>query len=265
LTWKGYRDRVGRSYRPERSPSTGRSVKFSLVTGGPAPESTGAQPDTHEPRPERTAEIAGANIVVLGDLNPAILQPSWLARHDLLRPAEADAAEVQIVSRELTVFTTDWLEVGATPERLQVASTSAPSNKLVRDLTVGIFRLLEHTPVRAAGINHHYHFREEDKARRDQLGDRLAPKELWTNILLEPGTRSLIMQGLRPDDYAGNLTVQVEPSIRLPGVYIAVNDHFQLDQMDMATAQAMVDILESEWDASDERAQTITTHLMSAL
>jgi hypothetical protein len=77
----------------------------------------------------------------------------------LLRPADADGADVEIVAKEVTAFSLDWVTLQATLDRFQVASASAPSYGLVRDLVAGTFRLLPHTPIRAMGINHNNHFR----------------------------------------------------------------------------------------------------------
>jgi hypothetical protein len=244
------------------------------VTESPRHESTGVGRESDTPEAEksdpaavseRLPDIAGLNIVLVGDFNPAILQPAWLAANDLLRWEEADSANIQIVSRDVTIFSTDWVELAATPDRFQVTSAAAPSYKLVRDLIIGVFRLLPHTPIRALGINRNYHFRVPDQKTWDAFGDKIAPKDLWQDVLVDPGTRSLIMLGKRPDEYAGNFVVQVEPSLRFQGIYIATNDHFQLDAMEVATAEGMADILGSEWEASEERANNTTTRLLSAL
>jgi len=212
------------------------------------------------------AGIAGISVVLLGDFNPAILHPAWLAAHDLLRQEEADAAEIQLVSRDLTVFSTEWVELAASPDRFSVASASAPSYNLLRDLTIGVFRLLPHTPIRALGINRNQHFPVEDVGAWNAFGDRLAPKDIWSNILQSPGMRSLIMQGKRPDEYVGHVLVQVEPSLRLEhGIYIGLNDHVQLDQMDMTTTSEMADVLEDTWEPAKARAEVITTQLLETL
>jgi hypothetical protein len=72
--------------------------------------------------------------------------------------------------------------------------------------------------------------------------------------------RSLIMEGVRPDDYVGYIRVQVEPSVLLQadngfGVYVSTNDHFQLDAMDQATGEGATSVLEAAWDPVTERAK----------
>jgi hypothetical protein len=210
-------------------------------------------------------DLAGKNIVVVGDLNPAILQPAWLAANELIREEEADKANVDIISRDLTSFSTDWLELLCTATRFQVGSSTAPSYDLLRDLTLGVFRLLSHTPLRALGINHSFHFGLQSEERWHAFGHKLAPKELWAGIVENPGTRSLTIQGTRPDEYAGNVFVQVEPSVRIENaIYIAVNDHFQLDAMEKTNAEGMTDVLASAWSPSAERASSVTSQLLAA-
>ena len=41
--------------------------------------------------------------------------------------------------------------------------------------------------------------------------------------------RSLLVEAQREDDYSGFLHVRIEPSNQvIPGIYISVNDHFQI-------------------------------------
>ncbi len=214
-----------------------------------------------------TPELSGLSIIVVGAFNPAILQPSWLAAKQLLRPEEAEAAEVEVITREIASFSTDWLDLAITLDRLQISTTSAPSYDLVRDLVVGIFTFLPETPVKAMGINRNSHYRVNTEETWHAFGDKLAPKDVWNAVLEKAGMRSLIMQGVRPDGRQGNIIVQVEPSLRLAeeggfGVYIAINDHYQLDATDETTGADMKEVLEGVWTESVARAETIIDRLL---
>ena len=72
--------------------------------------------------------LEGFSIVLVGDFNPPILNPDWLAARGLIREEEAqDAKGVGVISQDLTAFSTAWLELEVTRERF-AAHTSDPSN-----------------------------------------------------------------------------------------------------------------------------------------
>jgi hypothetical protein len=224
-----------------------------------------AEPTDHDHVP--ALDILGLNVIVVGAFNPSILQPSWLASKQLLRREEAEAAEVEVITREVAIFSTEMFELAVTLDRLQVGAVEAPSYDLVRDLVVGIFRFLPETPVRAMGINRNAHYRVETEEVWHAFGNKLTPKEIWSDILEKPGMRSLIVQGERTDDRSGNVIVQVEPSLRMLekggfGVYIAINDHLQLDAMAITTGAEAAEMLEAVWTDSADRAKTITDRLL---
>ena len=54
------------------------------------------------------SERQGMSIVALGSFNPAIFHPIWFARQGLIRDAEAEAAEIQVVSPEVTLVKPEW-------------------------------------------------------------------------------------------------------------------------------------------------------------
>ena len=169
------------------SPLQSACGKGARSSGG-EDEQPGEEREARGPLPE----IAGITIVMLGALNPAILHPSWLARNGLLRPQEADQANIVVVAPEIAAFDIGWVAVQATHERLQLSSTSAPSYSMVKDLAVGIFSLLEHTPISAVGINHNQHFRAESDERWHRFGHLVAPVEPWraSSTMLVSGVSS---------------------------------------------------------------------------
>ena len=107
----------------------------------------------------------------------------------------------------------------------------------------------------------------------DRIGHVLAPKDKWKALLKEPGTRSLTIEGQRPDDYHGYILVKVEPSSVLgpQGVYISVNDHYELTDPQPAADEPkpaetsptigsirMLETLKAVWDDALGRAKAIT-------
>lgn len=183
----------------------------------------------------------------------------------MLRSAEADAAKIQVISPQITSFNTEWLELRVTQERFQAETLQEAYNESLRDLTLGAFQLLSHTPISRMGLNRHFHFRMADKDRWHLVGDSLAPKQPWGNILDAPGMRSLTMEGVKSKEGKGYVRVTVEPSNRIqPGVYIAVNDHYELEVevKGVAGTALALEILKTCWVDSMKESRTIADRIV---
>jgi hypothetical protein len=165
-------------------------------------------------------EIQGVSIVLLGDFNPKIFQPAWFAAQNLIRQQEADEANIAIIHPEVVSFTLgQWLALEVTRERFAVSTAQEPYSKVMRDLVIGSFELLQHTPLHKLGINADMHFRMDSEKSWHAFGDLLAPKKIWQGLLKTPGIRRFTMEGQRPDNFQGYIRVRVEPSVKIrPGV-----------------------------------------------
>lgn len=206
-------------------------------------------------------EIQGLSIVLLGDFNPKIFQPAWFAAQGLIGPQESEEAQasVEIIHPDVAIFRLDWLTLQVTRERFLAATAQEAYAEAVRDLVLGTFTLLRHTPAGVMGINREMHFRMRSETEWHAFGDRLAPKAPWNDVLKKPGMRRLDMEGVRPDDLPGYIRVRVEPSAKIrPGVYFHVNDHYTVaDPTTVVGCDQMIDILGVRWDESVVRSRTI--------
>ena len=213
---------------------------------------------------ERKPEIEGTNIVLLGDFNPKIFQPAWFAAQELIRNEEADNAKIELIHQAFVQFSLEWLRLEIYQNRFAAGTHQSPFFKVLRDLVLGTFRILKHTPIRMMGINCDFHFPMESEKAWHTVGNRLAPKDIWNNLLKEPGMRSLSIEGHRPDDYIGKITVRVEPSSRIdPGVYIHVNDHYEINDRESSIGcDEIIDVLESSWDKSISRSTEIAHKIL---
>ncbi|GAA4929095.1 hypothetical protein [Actinomycetospora succinea] len=193
--------------------------------------------------------IEGASIVLAGSMNPGIFHPQWLARNDLIRVAEAESAENVVVTPEFARFEVEWFTVEVLPERLTVLTQSSPFYSSLRDLVFSIVKLLPHTPVDAIGLNRSAHFGLSSSDVYDKLGHRLAPKDMWREVLDRPGMRRVSIQGERTDGKLGMVLVSVEPSVQVHnGLFIDVNDHFVRGDATGADFDAWIeDVFTSCW------------------
>ncbi|MBM3882515.1 MAG: hypothetical protein FJ387_22790, partial [Verrucomicrobia bacterium] len=148
---------------------------------------------------------------------------------------------------EVSVFSIGWLGLEITLDRFAARTTQIQHLDSVRDLVLGTFSLLRHTPVEQMGINRQAHYRSANEDEWHRLGHRLAPKVPWAGLLEKPGMRRVQMLGQRADQYRGRITVSVGPSLKTKpgfGVYFEVNDHYENDVEEKALGcQRMMAIL----------------------
>lgn len=207
--------------------------------------------------PDASPDIHGMSIVLVGNFNPGIFHSAWFTKFELLPEEEAEDIADQVILPDFAQFSLAWLQLQVTSDRFQLSSSDPEAFNLLRDLAIGTFRILSHSPIRALGVNRDLHFRVENVERWHEIGLTVVPAKRWNGPLKNPGMRSLLVEGERDDGYEGFVQVRVEPSRRVfPGVYVGVNDHFQLASRpdEFVDASAAVGVLEEEWDAVLQRA-----------
>lgn len=218
-------------------------------------------------------EISGVSIVLVGNLNPAIFNPDWFARHGLLSADEAESSDIAVIHPEITSFRSEWLNIRVEQQRFCVESAEAPFIRLC-DLTVRTFReFLSHTPIGRMGINRHVHFDVGTIDGRDRIGNRLAPKDAWGDWAPcisagHGGMRSLTMEQTHVEGRAnGYIRAKVEPSVRLrdprTGVFVEINDHYEVDDPDKVKGcDGIIALLEDCFEESLHRSEWIVDQIM---
>lgn len=219
---------------------------------------------THRPQP--TIDSEEIAIVLIGDFNPMIFQPAWFALEGLIRRSEAEEADIEIMHHDITSFRLDWVSVDVLAERFSARIRSSAFRVSLRDLIVGTFSTLRHTPTKQLGINLTKRLRFATNAEWHNFGHYLAPKSPWTDLLEQPGMRGIHVQGSRPDGAPGYVLVSAEPD--RPGfVSLRVNDHFELPKdadMDGAAAtRYFVEKIESDFEQSLQRAEQLIQGLIT--
>lgn len=214
---------------------------------------------TELPLPEHDV----TSIVLVGAFNPRIFHPSWFVRHSLL-PAEIEAeGNVELVNNDFCAFETDWFRLEVLSDRFVLQSRAAPVAEALRDLVLGTFDILSHTPISKVGFNTHAHLPLPNEEAWHRLGHRLAPKaEFWSPILREPGTLTLTIQGERPDHYDGHVRVKTEPSLRVTnGLFLETNDEYQM--LAAGSTKWVAELLRVEWEPSRKRVVDIRKHIFT--
>ena len=221
-------------------------------------------------------EVSSVSVVLLGKFNPAIFTPAWFALQGLLPENAATSANLQVAHQQVTVFSTEWLNLNVTVDRFIVETLQAPYIRL-RDLVVRLFKeYLHHTPLNALGINRDIHFQVRSSAERDRIGRTLAPVEpwgVWGHALgvdgAHGGMTSLTMSQINPEGRpkGGRINVKVEPSNKIDqgrlGVDVQVNDHYTIDDASPGAGERLIGLLENNFDTSLNRSNSIVDHIMS--
>ncbi|MDE2822321.1 MAG: hypothetical protein OXK79_02305 [Chloroflexota bacterium] len=220
-------------------------------------------------------EISGTSIVLAGRFNPAIFTPAWFELHALLPAGTAEIARLEVAHAQATVFRAEWLHLNVMAERFSVETLQAPDVR-VRDLVLRTFtEHLNHTPLHAIGINRTVHYNVASLEERDRVGRLLAPIAPWGPWADElgldgthGGMTSLTMTQINPDGRppGGQLNVKVEPSTRVgegrTGVYVNVHDHYQFDADQPQATEAVIQVVENDFNASVQRSNTLIDHIM---
>jgi hypothetical protein len=177
----------------------------------------------------RQPELEGASFVAIGSFNPTIFQPRWLGAQQLIRPEEAENAKITVIQAEIADFSTGWFQLQVLQNRLQLASQDPRQYGPLRDLASALFVLLPHTPVKLVGVTRTFHFKMPSIEAWHTVGHVLAPKEVWNELLVQPGLRAIVVQGARKDaPSGGRVHVKIEPSTKVElGLYVEVNEEFQ--------------------------------------
>jgi hypothetical protein len=207
-------------------------------------------------------ELEGVSVVLVGSFNPSIFQPKWLGSKKIIREAEGEHANIQIISPEISSFTADWLTVQVTRDRFAASTTDAAQFEALRDCVVSVFTLLEHTPVTQMGLNRDMHYRMSSIEEWHAVGHTLAPKELWNQLMESPGLQTLVISGKRKGSAASKVMVTVQPSTRVqPGIYIGTNEHFE-ERGDSSTPM-LVSLLKESWRPAQKYAKQVAEMILS--
>jgi hypothetical protein len=209
------------------------------------------------------------DIVLIGNFNPHIFQPEWFVLQKLLGEKEGASAQVEIIHSDITVFNLEWLRFEVTRNRLVATTKDERYYEVLRDLIVGTFIVLSHTPLKMMGVNTTFDYLLTEESTWHQIGHTLAPKDIWYKVMDSPGLRTLTIEsGVNlKDNYKNIVKVSVSPTDREYGLRIHINDHFELRDLkrELLGSSDIINIFKTEWDKSQEKAVTIDKKLFEEL
>jgi hypothetical protein len=209
-------------------------------------------------------QIKTLSIVFLGDFNPVIVQPFWLANKKLIKEQEAKDTIVELIHNEIVKYDIGWATLEITKKRFELRTSKEPYFEPLKDLMISIFSILTETPIDAMGINHILHFALPDKNKHYEFGNKLAPLNMWNDFMNDPRIFSFeIYEKERKDGLPGFVRIKVQPSdqnIQF-GVSLNINDHYTLSSNENGRNGEMVKCLKDNWNSSLKRAEEIPESL----
>jgi hypothetical protein len=211
-------------------------------------------------------EIEGMTIVVAGDFNPAIMHPQWFASNGLIRDEDAKNAEIEVVHKRVSNFRTESFGLQVTDDRFSIQTEDPTMFLPLRDLAVGTFSILEHTPVRAFGLNRYEHIQMSSEADWHALGDYFVPKAAWNGLFERPGTKVVAVSGTRKGADDAIVELKIQPSSKTPnGVFLHLHEHYDIPH-DANSPEAMnylLKTLQGAWESFNDYWHEASTHLLS--
>jgi hypothetical protein len=203
------------------------------------------------------------SIVLVGAINTKILHPSWFARHGMIKTAEADESDVEVVHRDISSWSIEWVKLHATNERMQFSTEQEAFFEPVRDLAQATLTVLEHMPVTKLGMNLGYYYQFPNRDSYDAFGHSVAPKDRWVGALSDPRTLRVAVTSRRTDNRKGYINSTVMPHDRFPlCAYLNINDHFEIQATDSPASEA-IEILTECWEAARSRPDDLAKTLFS--
>jgi hypothetical protein len=94
-------------------------------------------------------------IVIVGSWNTKIFNPRWISEKLFSNPEQQVQVLIPVVPGFPTVLQADGIEIVPSEDSLTFRATSADTSTVlgIEDKAVAALRVLEHTPVRAIGVN----------------------------------------------------------------------------------------------------------------
>lgn len=205
-------------------------------------------------------EIKNLSIVLVGNFNPSIVQPHWLANKGLIREEEANEAKIDLIHNEYACFNLGWAKLEVWLDKFAVSTTQEPYFEIIRDLCVGIFATLKETPVTAVGINTTSHLRTLTKKQYSEFGDKLVPLANW-DFLNNPRVRTIEMLDNEIAERNGYRRIIIQPSDKLSDtIMFNINDHYNFEDKTAINNQ-LTNLFNNHWHTSLKESDSIIEKL----
>ena len=209
----------------------------------------------------KSVSIHNLVVVLVGDFNPSIITPSWLALKKLIRDSESENAEINLIHREISKFSLSFVEIQVNRERFEFKCSNQADFHLVKDLVVSIFSILSETIVKGIGINHVLHYSLIDDVKYAEFGNWLAPQNHWSDVFNSPKLLELKITEPLGDVNPISRQITISPSSKIKpyGVTMHMNYHIELSKI--LNTSVPKQIMEN-WDKSFDKIENVYVDIM---
>ncbi|MBU1093582.1 MAG: hypothetical protein KKH01_03880 [Firmicutes bacterium] len=216
----------------------------------------------------------GVSIVLVGNFSPLMFHPTWFSKNEVISEDDADAVvkntnSNMVVSPGLTIFQTSNLEFSITPDRFMILAKKDPVI-FAKDSILKTFERMSSVSIKALGINNFTIIELENASQFQDFADRLAPKDLWTNLLEDEVTGDDRKSGLikmtmmkKTEFGAINFTIESTNKVKY-GIHVSCNHHFDLAPDNGFADEAMA-IIEKNFVNSSEKTQAVIDEIFKDL
>lgn len=195
-----------------------------------------------------------------GALNPAIFRPTWFSDQGLLRPAEAEKAEISADTDDFVQFQLPDLLIDVNREQFTLVSRNESLSLTHRDMVANMFELLPHTPIRGMTVSRAAWFAPPvSNASLDWTP--VAGMDVWKDLL--PDSRMDRVTVLGPADvgeFAAELTVEDSGREREPLLIRCIYSRFLGEGTHQVGAE-----LEKDWVGLYNHSNRVMNHLNTIL
>jgi len=211
--------------------------------------------------------VQGTTIVIVGDFNPAIMHPLWFSNNNLISEEDAKAADTELVHKQVSKFRTKSVLIQVTIDRFLIQTEDPTMFLPLRDLALGTFSILEHTPLRAFGVNRYELFHMRTLKEWHALGDLYTPKTIWKEIMDGPGMKQVTIQGQRANVKDARIEFTLQPiDMATFGVQLRLNEHYDVptSENSQETIAFFLSTLHGMWDGFESYWQSASTLILNA-
>lgn len=217
---------------------------------------------------DKYLQIETRGIVFLGDFNPSIFHPFWLASKNLIQEEEAKNAKIDVIMNELSRFQLgEWLTVEVSRNRYEFKTMKSPYFSPMKDLASNVFRILGETPIKAVGINNVYDLSLKSEENYYKFGDTLAPLSNWSDVLDSPKLLNIEIVETQEEEKQLLKRISISPTaLELKvnfGVNFNVNNHFILSKNSSGNKAAI--LVDEKSDFCGDNSRKIVSNILSKI
>jgi len=213
---------------------------------------------------DRILEVQSLSLVFIGEFNPVIISPFWLAHKGLIREEEAENAEINVIHNDVVEYNLGWVHIAINRKRCEFNTSKSPYFDAVRDLATSVFKILKETPIYSIGINHIFDLRLPDEKVYYNFGAQLTNLDIWSDGLDDPRIMNLeVIEMKRKDGLKGRYRIRISPTDKKIqyGISININDHFELEKESSDASGLLI----SQWENSFKRAGSVSVQFIEKL